>query len=375
MSKLTVLMTVFNGAKYLPDTLRSLLKQTYSDFELLIVNDASSDATLKVIRSFKDDRIRVITNQVNCGQTKSLNIGLHNAQGRWIARMDADDLAFPGWLEKQISFINENPHYAVVSCQAVIINGQGKIKKPLKPPQDIRDIVLRSLVASPINHVGCLMQKKIIQEVGGYNEKFRIAADFELWSELVRRGFLITTRPEWGVAIRVHEQSQSVMARGQRDLEEMSQIMHQNILRLTTAPCSLETAKLLWKCVYAVENLSAVEFKEGKDFLRRIYQNVRPEWGIEVERAQRVSRKTLKTMDVKRLFALISRKELPAVRQLAREHQKEFGSGKLFQTVFYLSFLGSFCLGALPLAYEMGLKMSTRFKLMKSSFPGLNAAR
>ena len=100
MSKplITVLMTVYNGQDYLRPALESVLAQTYKNFELLIIDDASSDDSLRIIKSYQDPRIAVYSNPQNLGQTRSLNVGLKFATGEYIARMDADDLVFSAWL-------------------------------------------------------------------------------------------------------------------------------------------------------------------------------------------------------------------------------------------------------------------------------------
>ena len=101
---ITVLMTVYNGAAYLRQSVESVLGQTFKDFEFLIIDDHSRDDSLAIARSYKDSRIVVHSNPENKGQVKSLNAGLGLARGDYIARLDADDLAFPRWLEKQ--FLN-----------------------------------------------------------------------------------------------------------------------------------------------------------------------------------------------------------------------------------------------------------------------------
>jgi len=96
-------MTVFNGGQYLRRSVQSVLDQTNRDFEFLIVDDASTDNSLELIKSFDDDCIHIYPNEENIGQAKSLNVGLKLAKGKYIARIDADDIAFPKWLEKEIT--------------------------------------------------------------------------------------------------------------------------------------------------------------------------------------------------------------------------------------------------------------------------------
>ena len=107
----SILMPVYNSEKYLREAIKSILNQTFTNFELIIINDGSTDNSLKIIKSFKDNRIKIIKNKGNLGLIKTLNKGIDLAQGKYIARMDADDIAMPKRLEKQIAFFNENPDY------------------------------------------------------------------------------------------------------------------------------------------------------------------------------------------------------------------------------------------------------------------------
>ncbi|MCI0471302.1 MAG: glycosyltransferase, partial [Candidatus Aminicenantes bacterium] len=106
---ITVLMSVFNNAAYLREAIDSILNQTYTDFEFLIIDDASTDSSKEIISHYHDTRIRLIENKRNIGLTKSLNKGLHKAKGEYIARMDADDISLPDRLAVQYAFLQENP--------------------------------------------------------------------------------------------------------------------------------------------------------------------------------------------------------------------------------------------------------------------------
>ena len=103
--EVTVLMSVFNGEKYLRESIDSILNQTFSDFEFLIINDGSTDSSRKIILSYDDSRIILVDNNENSGLSKSLNIGIHRGQGEYIARQDADDVSHPKRLEKELQFL------------------------------------------------------------------------------------------------------------------------------------------------------------------------------------------------------------------------------------------------------------------------------
>lgn len=115
-------MPVYNASQYISEAVQSILDQSYSDFELIIINDGSTDFSEEKILSFKDERIHYIKNEKNVGLSPTLNIGLQEAQGMYIARMDADDISYPKRLEKQVEFLDKNPDYAIVGCMYIVMD-------------------------------------------------------------------------------------------------------------------------------------------------------------------------------------------------------------------------------------------------------------
>jgi|TARA_B100000315_G_scaffold247651_1_gene276658 glycosyltransferase involved in cell wall biosynthesis len=120
-------MSVYNGEKYLRESIESILKQTFIDFVFLIINDGSTDASREIILSYNDPRIRLIENDENIGLASSLNKGLDIAEGKYIARMDADDISMPNRLEEQVNFMNGNPEVGVCGTTAHFIDSKGKV--------------------------------------------------------------------------------------------------------------------------------------------------------------------------------------------------------------------------------------------------------
>ena len=117
---ITVLMPVYNGAKYLNEAIDSILNQTFSDFELLIIDDGSTDQSIDLIKAYNDPRIKLIVNKKNIGQSATLNKGLELARGKYIARMDQDDISMPERLKKQMGFMDEYPKFAVPGCSSSV---------------------------------------------------------------------------------------------------------------------------------------------------------------------------------------------------------------------------------------------------------------
>src|SRR3989338_1379355 len=134
LPKITVLITVFNGEKYLNECIDSVLNQSFEDFEFLIIDDKSTDGSLKIIKSYADKKIRIIENHKNFGQVKSLNIGLDSARGEYVARLDQDDVMIKDRLAKQLDFLRKNPDVSAVGTWARVIDEQGSVFKRSCPP-------------------------------------------------------------------------------------------------------------------------------------------------------------------------------------------------------------------------------------------------
>lgn len=187
--KISVIMSVYNGEKYLQKAIESILIQTYKNFEFLIIDDNSNDSTIDIINSYNDNRIKVISNQANIGLTKSLNIGLELAKGEFIARQDADDISDITRFEKQIEYLNKNEDIAILGTQAKIINEKGNLIIPpfswLRPVKE-DEIKWFCMFDSPFIHSSVMMRKEIIWDIfKGYNSKHRTSQDYELWSRVV----------------------------------------------------------------------------------------------------------------------------------------------------------------------------------------------
>lgn len=180
-------MSVYNGERYLNEAVDSILGQTFTDFEFLIIDDASTDRTPEILRSYDDPRIRVVTNEENLGLTKSLNKGLTLARGEYIARMDADDISLPERLEKQVLFLEKNPNIDVLGANVQYIDESGKRSQVIKWPQ--RDLLIKWCLCfmNPIAHPSVVIRRKPLTDIGGYDEEIAFAQDYNLWVKLSPR--------------------------------------------------------------------------------------------------------------------------------------------------------------------------------------------
>ncbi|HOW35827.1 MAG TPA: glycosyltransferase [Candidatus Omnitrophota bacterium] len=363
--KVTVLMTVYNAGLYLAHSIKSVLRQTYKDFELLIIDDCSSDGSFQVASSFNDDRIKVHRNSSNMGQTKSLNVGLKLAAAPYVARIDADDMVFSRWLQEQVAFIEDHPELSVASTQAVIIDENHNLQKTLRSSVAQEEILLKSLIRSPINHVGSIMRRNIILENGGYDENFKIAADYDLWSRLIERGYKISSTKETLVAIRVHSQSVSILERGGRDRSELLQIMHKNIKTLANAQFDAHDAQLLWMLIYDVDSLADHDFREAKEVIENIYGNLKTSLPISLSYRTRALQRQMQVIYAKRVFALIKKNDVLRARLLMYDYFDTYGWANIFLLFLILTFTGKSMIALLPRLYDGIVRLNTRLKFEK----------
>ena len=183
---ISVIMPVYNAQKYLGQAIESVLRQTYRNFELIIIDYGSSDDSLKIIKSFSDSRIKIVYHKKNQGIISSLNDGIKESAGKYIARMDADDISLPKRLEKQISFLENNPLVVMCGTWARVINESGKVvDKNIHPPTDGKSIRSYILKHNPFIHPTVMMKKSAFKDSDWYRNKFKHAEDYELWTRIV----------------------------------------------------------------------------------------------------------------------------------------------------------------------------------------------
>ena len=179
---ISVIMPLYNAEKHLSQAIKSILNQTFTNFEFIIIDDCSTDNSARIINLFKDMRISYYRNKTNLGLTKSLNIGLKNTSGKYIARMDADDISLKKRLEIQYNFLEINKEIGV--CGSWYKNFKGPHKKH-KTPVKSNQIKATLLFDSALGHPTVMMRKKIIKEYNiKYNEEYKKSQDFELWARL-----------------------------------------------------------------------------------------------------------------------------------------------------------------------------------------------
>jgi len=183
MPLVSVLMPVHNGEPFLSDAVESILNQSYSDFELILIDDGSTDKTYEILQQFvqMDPRIKVFRNHSNLGLTKSLSSGLEKCRGEFIARHDADDLSEPERFACQIAFLRDHPDYGLVGTAVSRIDSERNI---IDRPIVIKGVKgIRALIkgVNPFVHGSIMMRKSTVDTVNGYRSGFRYAQDYDLW--------------------------------------------------------------------------------------------------------------------------------------------------------------------------------------------------
>lgn len=180
MPETTVLIPVYNCAKYIAEALESVLFQKYTDYELLIIDDGSTDDTIKIIKTIKDSRIVLLKNTKNRGIVYTLNKGLSLAKGKYIVRMDGDDIVLGNRLEAQIDFLKNNPDFGIVGGWYRVINEEGKIIDTVEGETDYRDAQLSLLFRNQFTHSAVTMRTDLAKQLK-YDPEFQYCEDYDLW--------------------------------------------------------------------------------------------------------------------------------------------------------------------------------------------------
>jgi glycosyltransferase involved in cell wall biosynthesis len=201
--RISVVLAVHNGEPFLGEAIGSILGQTFADFELLVVNDGSTDGSRQVAASFDDPRLRILDNPRNLGLTPSLNRGLEAARGEFVARMDADDISRTDRFERQVAFLDANPAVALVGSQYRQIDANGNTSGGGPLPLEHLRIRWGLMFHCPIIHASVLWRREAVRDaVGGYDPAFGYAMDWDLWNRTAAR-FEVANLPEPLVQYRV----------------------------------------------------------------------------------------------------------------------------------------------------------------------------
>lgn len=212
---ISVIMPVYNAEKYLTEAMDSILSQSFANFEFLIFNDCSTDNSRAIIDSYHDNRINFINSNINYGYLFHLNHGIEMAKGKYIARMDADDISLPNRLEKQLLFFNNNPDIVMLGSSAIIINNSGKEIQTLKMYLQPKLIFSNLFFMNMFIHSSIMGEANILKKIK-YDHNYYLAEDYYLWSQIALKHKTANIQ-EPLVKLRVHEESISIQKQEQQE--------------------------------------------------------------------------------------------------------------------------------------------------------------
>lgn len=204
---ISVIMAVYNAEKYLNECIESILNQTYKDFEFIIIDDCSTDRSFSIIQEYakKNKKIKVINNKENLGLTKNLNKALLLSKGKYIARMDADDISESTRFERQIKFLEENQDIDIVGSFCTDIDEEGNKIGERKNPITHEDILKVLPKVNPVAHPTVMMRKKSLNKIDNYKEKFKKCQDYDLWFRAAANGLKMHNIPEYLFKYRIND--------------------------------------------------------------------------------------------------------------------------------------------------------------------------
>jgi glycosyltransferase involved in cell wall biosynthesis len=204
--KVSILIATYNRADFLALAIESVRKQNYTNWELLILDDASEDATAQIIASYQkaDNRIHHLRQEKNVGIVKNRNSGLAAAVGKYIAILDSDDIwTAPDKLKQQVDFLDNHPHHVAIGTYITLIDQAGK--KIGQDTYELNDAGIREhlLVRNQFAHSSVMLRATTVHDIGGYDEKLELAEDYDLYLRLGQKGELANL-PLFSTSYRVH---------------------------------------------------------------------------------------------------------------------------------------------------------------------------
>ena len=243
----TVLLAVHNGERHLRASIRSVLAQTFEDFELLVVDDASTDGTREILDAFAEPRMRILTNTENLGLTRSLNRGLREARGRYVARQDADDLSDPPRLARQVALLERRPELALVATQYRRIDDSGEVESAREVPTEAVDIRWRLLFLNAFTHSSVTFRRDVVLALSGYDETYSYAQDYDLWSRIAAT-HEVAALPESLVCYR--RTADSMTATSGRAADEVAAIRTRNLEAVGVDARAIDV-DVAWRLLFA----------------------------------------------------------------------------------------------------------------------------
>lgn len=266
--QVSILMPVYNTALYLREAMDSMLSQTFTDFELIVLNDCSPDNAEEILDTYDDPRIVRYKGEKNVGLSNVLNIGIEMARGKYIARMDSDDISLPNRLQVQLDYLESHPEIDLVSVGMELFGASDGVWKRERNPEKVK---IEAMFHSPILHASSVWRKDRFERNGlRFHQEMVPAEDYELWTRALVKGLKLINLPEVLYKYRLH-QSQATLQKDK--VSEKERMVQKNYIRMALPSLSesnLEAfPRKLWPVFFA--NLKS-GFFDKKTLAKRLYK-------------------------------------------------------------------------------------------------------
>ncbi|HMQ08128.1 MAG TPA: glycosyltransferase [Saprospiraceae bacterium] len=273
---LSIVMPVYNAGSYISQTVHSLLAQSFQDFELIIVDDSSTDNSVSIIHSFSDPRIRFFQNNENHGIVYTRNRGMSHMQGRFYAPFDADDIAMPHKFEKQIQFLIENADYGMIGSWAQLINEANQLlNKKWKLNASPEAIPWILLFRNYFVHSAMVIRREAIP-VGMYTAGFDLVEDYKMCFDISRK-WKVWNTPEYLVKYRIHKHSHS-----RRDRDKMINA-ERKVFDYVYQEMGLQFGEEVFECIQQFrkgnKDISLTDYRKVERWLYGLWRDMITQYG------------------------------------------------------------------------------------------------
>ena len=266
---ISVIMSVYNGETYLEEAIESVINQTFGNWELIVINDCSTDQTAEILSRFaeKDERVKVHPNEVNLRLPTSLNKAISLSEGKYIARMDADDICLPDRFEKQFKFMEENPDVALSSCRFLTVKNGVYASGGAGGRCDSDALRAMLLVMNPILHPGVIAKAEVMKKFN-YDPTHTCTEDLELWTRMAMDGQKMQILPECLLIYRLHDKqiTSTTLEKQHTEVLKVQKKYYSALLQ----EMDEEMQKFYISGIYFKENININKFLEYAKWLKSV---------------------------------------------------------------------------------------------------------
>ena len=266
---ISVIMSVYNGETYLEEAIESIRNQTFKNWELIVINDCSKDRTGEILENFMrlDERIQVHTNEVNLKLPASLNKAIALSSGKYIARMDADDISLPDRLKKQFEFMEGNPDISLSSCRFMTVKNGVYMSGGAGGRCDADALKTMLLLANPILHPGVIAKAEVMKKFQ-YDTTLTCTEDLELWTRMAMNNEKMEILPECLLIYRLHDKqiTSTTLERQHTEVLKIQEKYYDKLLKKMDE----KMADFYISGIYFKETMDLEKFLEYAKWLRQV---------------------------------------------------------------------------------------------------------